>query len=279
MVTRQASCVARTKQSTGKLALANGSSRPRAVALHDRGAITILRRAKARISRFALIRAPSLASLTPSPQDIAGWVERQRNPSSAARGTMGFAFGSTHSASPSALPAQPLGGQFVDIVLPVGCVIAAELAQVVPAVDAGRVHVVEHEAHRVVADRLHLQHLDVAFARNRLALLRRVPLDLRARALDAKIFGGERKRLAAVEGDGQRLTVLVQPDLGRPRRGRAHILRGHRLASPFPLGPNTLHKEVGETKNQCPTGAANRPGGRRSRVWSSSAPRRCTPPR
>src|SRR5262249_48695784 len=50
-------------------------------------------------------------------------------------------------------------------------------------------------------------------------------LNLRARAPDAQIFGAEVERLAVIEGDGQRLAVLVQPQLRRPggRRCVAHF--------------------------------------------------------
>src|SRR5262244_154566 len=48
-------------------------------------------------------------------------------------------------------------------------------------------------------------------------------LHLGARAPDAQIFGAEVERLAVVEGDGQRLAVLVQPQLRRPGRCVAHF--------------------------------------------------------
>src|SRR5262249_15168975 len=48
-------------------------------------------------------------------------------------------------------------------------------------------------------------------------------LNLRARAPDAQIFGAEVERLAVIEGDGQRLAVLVQPQLRRPGRRRCVV--------------------------------------------------------
>ena len=56
----------------------------------------------------------------------------------------------------------PLGGELVEIVLPILRLVAAELEQIVPRENAGRVHVVEHQAHGVVADRIDLQDRDVA---------------------------------------------------------------------------------------------------------------------
>ncbi len=53
---------------------------------------------------------------------------------------------------------QALGGEFVEIVLPVLALTAAEVEQIVPAIDAGRVHIVEHETH-VIADGIDLKDL------------------------------------------------------------------------------------------------------------------------
>src|SRR6266481_7805712 len=50
-------------------------------------------------------------------------------------------------------------------------------------------------------------------------------LNLGARALDPQVFPAEDERLAVIEGDGQRLAVLVQPQLRWPgcRRCVAHF--------------------------------------------------------
>src|SRR6266511_2468965 len=50
-------------------------------------------------------------------------------------------------------------------------------------------------------------------------------LHLRARTLDAQIFGAQVEGLAVIESDGQRLAVLVQTQFGRPRLRRcvAHV--------------------------------------------------------
>src|SRR5262252_1899505 len=103
--------------------------------------------------------------------------------------------------------------------------LGAELEEIIPAVDAGRMHVVEDEPRRVIADRMHFEDADLLLSRDRLALIRRMALNLRARALDAQIFGAQVECLAVVESDGQRLAVLVQAQLGRPRLRRclAHV--------------------------------------------------------
>src|SRR5262245_61352749 len=104
---------------------------------------------------------------------------------------------------------ESLAAQLVEIVLPIGVPIAAELDEIVPAVDAGRVHVVEHETHRIVANGLHFEDRHVLLAGDGLALVRRMALHLGARAAYAQILGGELIALAAIEGDRQGLAVLV----------------------------------------------------------------------
>src|SRR5207237_9050704 len=102
----------------------------------------------------------------------------------------------------SGLAFQSLLAQLVEIGLPVGRAIPAKLAQIVPAVDAGRVHVIEGEPHRVVANRRHLHDGDVLLAGDRFALGRRMALHLGARAAHTQILGREVIALAVVEGDG-----------------------------------------------------------------------------
>src|SRR5262249_9553676 len=101
----------------------------------------------------------------------------------------------------------------VEIARLVSLTVSTEREKIVPAVDTGRMHVVESEPHRVIADRIDLENGDVLLARDGLSLVRGMALHLRARAFDAQIFGAEVERLAVVEGDGQRLAVLVQPQL------------------------------------------------------------------
>src|SRR5262249_10876728 len=91
---------------------------------------------------------------------------------------------------------EALAAQVIEVVLPIGVPVAAELEEIIPAVDAGRMHVVEDEPRRVVADRMHFEDGDIFFPRNSLALVRRMALNLRTRALDPQIFGGQVEGLA-----------------------------------------------------------------------------------
>src|SRR5262245_7990 len=77
---------------------------------------------------------------------------------------------------------EALTREFVEIVLPDARVIAAEFVKIIPAVDAGGVQVVEHETHRIVADRMDFQDRHVALAGHRLSLVRGMALHLGARA-------------------------------------------------------------------------------------------------
>src|SRR3954447_20557097 len=64
--------------------------------------------------------------------------------------------------------------ELVEITLPALGLLVAERVQVVPGEDAGVVHVVEGDANGIVADRVDLRDGDVALARHRHALLRRM---------------------------------------------------------------------------------------------------------
>ena len=78
--------------------------------------------------------------------------------------------------------------------------------------------IVEDEADRVIADRIHLQDGDVLLARDRLALGGRMALHFGARASHPQIFGRKIEARASIEDDRQRLAVLMQAQLDRPRR-------------------------------------------------------------
>src|SRR5688572_6117476 len=116
------------------------------------------------------------------------------------------------------LPRKPFAGQIVEILLPIGLPVLAEPEQVVPTVDPGRMHVVEDQPHGVIADRMHFENGDVLLARDRLALVRRMALDLGTWTLDPQIFGIELEAAAIVEHHSQRLAILTQTQLRRPRR-------------------------------------------------------------
>ena len=81
---------------------------------------------------------------------------------------------------------------------------------------------VEGEAHRIVPDRVDFQDHDVALPRHGFALVRRMPLHFRARALDPEIFGRKLKPLAAVERNREGLAVLAQAKFGRPSLRAVH---------------------------------------------------------
>src|SRR5690349_10439365 len=107
--------------------------------------------------------------------------------------------------------------EFVEILAPVLFAVAAELEEIVPGEDAGRMHVVEDEPHCVVADGMQLEDLHVALAGYGTPFARRVTLDLSARAAHAQIFGRQLETLAAVECDGEQRALLVQAQFSRPR--------------------------------------------------------------
>src|SRR5262249_23589050 len=91
--------------------------------------------------------------------------------------------------------------------------------EIVRAVVPVRVQMVKAEPHRVISDRVHLENGDILLAGHGLALVGRMALDLGARAFDAQIFGAEIEVFATIEDHGQRLAVLAQAQLGRPRLG------------------------------------------------------------
>src|SRR5262249_29429316 len=66
---------------------------------------------------------------------------------------------------------QALAGEVVEIVLPIGVLVSTEREKIGPAVDPSRMHVVENEPHRVIADRIDLENGDVLLAGDGLALV------------------------------------------------------------------------------------------------------------
>src|ERR1700675_1062505 len=122
------------------------------------------------------------------------------------------------------VPGKAFFPKLVEIIPPVFFAILTEFEKIFPTKDSGRMHVVERQPHRVIADRMHLKDLHRFFAADGAPLARRMALDLGARAAYAQIFGGEIKTLAAVESDGQRLAILVQPQFRRPGIVHGHLL-------------------------------------------------------
>src|SRR3982074_2267228 len=98
----------------------------------------------------------------------------------------------------SALTLQALAGEVVEIISPVGLPVPAQRKEIVPAENAGRMHVVEDEPHRVIADRGHLEDGDVLLACDSFAFVGRMALHLGAGAFDAQVFGIEVESLAVI---------------------------------------------------------------------------------
>lgn len=113
---------------------------------------------------------------------------------------------------------QPLGLKIVEVILKAPLSIDSEIAQKRPGIDAGGVHVVEPEPHRIIADRVDGKNSDVALSANRLALRFGMALHFGGGAGDTKQFGRQAECLAVVKCDMQRTTVLREPDFNRPRR-------------------------------------------------------------
>src|SRR3984893_15298372 len=99
--------------------------------------------------------------------------------------------------------------KLVEIVPPVFIAILTEFEKILPTKDSGRMHVVEREPHRIIADRMHFEDLHRRFAADGAPLARRMALNFGAWAAHAQIFGGEIKTLTAVEGNSERLAILV----------------------------------------------------------------------
>jgi hypothetical protein len=114
---------------------------------------------------------------------------------------------------------EALGGEIVEIILKPSLGIEAEIAQECPGVDAGGVHVVEAQPHRIIADGIDREDRHVALAAHRLALRLRVTLHFRRGTRDPEQFGGEVKRLAVVKTDMQRAAIPGEPDFDRPGLG------------------------------------------------------------
>src|SRR5262249_62207098 len=84
--------------------------------------------------------------------------------------------GGPRAAPPPGLPPpaparNPLGGGGEEKPPPIGVPVSTEREKVLPAVDPGRMHVVENEPHRVIADRIDLENGDVLLAGDGLALV------------------------------------------------------------------------------------------------------------
>src|SRR5262249_36769997 len=125
------------------------------------------------------------------------------------------------------IAAEPLRLQRGKVGLPARGLLAAELVQIFPGIDAGVVQIVEDEAYGVVADRLDAKNAHMPATSDDLALAGSVALHLRAGALYAKILGGELESRAVVEIYFQALFRALQADF----RGRRHQVSSSLRAS------------------------------------------------
>ena len=105
-----------------------------------------------------------------------------------------------------------------EIVAPALVVLAAELVEIVPGIDAGVVQIVEDDAHGVIADRLDGDDADMGAPGDQRLLAGAVALHLGRRAFDAQIFRRQAKPRAVVERDLEQLLRLLQAQLDRPAR-------------------------------------------------------------
>ena len=140
--------------------------------------------------------------------------------------------------------------------------LAAELGQIRPREQAGIVAVVEHDAHRVVADRPQLLDLDVALLRHRHALARTVPLHLRRRARHPQHFGRQIVVRPALER-----RPSATPCRSRRRASAARGLRAGPRLDPDPHRRRDLaeHLRIGAVRAASPRPACRRPTTRGSR--------------
>src|SRR5439155_13828524 len=117
-----------------------------------------------------------------------------------------------HSRRPSAharpVAVEPLCQEVVEVPLKTLLGVHTEIAQERPGIDAGRVHVVEPDSDRIIADRIDGNNGHIALATNRFALGFGMPLHFGGWAGDPEQFGGEIEAAAVVKGNTQRAAIL-----------------------------------------------------------------------
>src|SRR6266853_3009704 len=116
------------------------------------------------------------------------------------------------SASPLAharsVAVQALGLEIVEVILKTPLGVHTEIVQERPGVDAGRVHIVEPQSHRIIADRINGENRHVALSANRLALRFGMTLHFGGRTGHTKQFRGESESPAIVKCDMQRTPLF-----------------------------------------------------------------------
>src|SRR5258705_4226359 len=126
---------------------------------------------------------------------------------------------------------ETLGLEVVEIILKAPLGVLSEIAQERPGIDAGGVHVVEAQPHRVIADRVDGENGNVALAADRLALRFGMSLHFGGGAGHPQQLRGETESFSIVKCDMERAAILREPDFHRPRRGG--IRRAQATVPPF----------------------------------------------
>src|SRR5712671_7328745 len=113
---------------------------------------------------------------------------------------------------------EALGLEIVEIILEAPLGVLPEIVQKRPGIDAGGVHIVEAEPHRIIANRIDGENGHVALAADRLALRFGMTLHLGRGAGYPQQFGGKAESFSVVKFDMQGAAVLGEPDFNRPGR-------------------------------------------------------------
>src|SRR5690242_13740290 len=103
-----------------------------------------------------------------------------------------------------------------EVVLPERVVVAAKLMEISPAVEAGRMAIIEDDSDGVVADRIEPDDPDAFLAGHRDLLAGTVTLDLGARTFDSQKLGRQLEAGAVLEGDGDGAAAGLEADFLGP---------------------------------------------------------------
>src|SRR5262245_10877823 len=120
------------------------------------------------------------------------------------------------------IPGQIFSRELVEVILPIGAMIASEVEQIIPVEDPGRMKIVEHEPDRVQSDLQHLDNLDITLSGHCLPILGRMSLHFGAWAFHAQIFGRQIELLTSIECNRQGFAILVQAQFRRPNLRVGH---------------------------------------------------------
>lgn len=95
----------------------------------------------------------------------------------------------------------------------------ADVVQILPAVNAGIVTVVENKTHGVTADRLNAFDVHIALSDLKFCLIGRVSRHFRRGRKDTKKFEGKRKALSVIKSNVKTLALFVQAHVN----GKHHL--------------------------------------------------------